>query len=239
MNMTRICLLPLGLLLFALTSAAQSLEFRVISWQGSIEGVHYVSGGQPVRLIAHEQTLSARHRVSGMEALELFREVVVDGQPRQAQVASIPLPQGMRRAILVLAPGPGGRLQGAWLNDNRAETGRGNFVFHNLATYPVALRVGDTTQVVRPQNRWVQPFARDARAAQVMAAVMDGDTPRHILNSSMRVHPEYRIIAIFRNGRPLAPNMAADAPVEFVLIYDQDQAVADEETARTSDQVVR
>lgn len=216
------------------------LDFRVISWQGSLEGLYYVSSGRPVTIRANEQSLSARYRVTGVDTLDLFREVVVDGQARQVQVGAVAIPQGMRRAILVLAPGQGGRLGGVWLNDNRAETGKGNFVFHNLASLPVALKVGEETQVMRPQARWVQPFGRNARSAQVMAAVMEGETPRHILNNELRVHPEYRVIFIFRNGRPIAQGMSADAPVEFLLIYDQEGAAPeDEEMARTSDQVGR
>ncbi len=206
-----------------LSATAGAFEFRALSWGGQIDGLFFEERGRRVEVRAGEADLSPRHPVSAREQLVLSRERSVDGRTVTVPVLTLPMPADMTRAILLLARSEANpdAVSGVWLNDSPGAFPNGSFVFHNLSRMPVAVRAEGTAHMVPVRGSWSRSFGAQARFGAVSAAIQDGEDVRAILNHRLRVHPEYRVIFLFRDGRPSAANSAqVDAPVEFLMLYD-------------------
>ena len=198
-----------------------AFEFRILSWYGSLDGLFIMEGPERRPLQGSEQRLSPPYNADG-ESIIIYREARVEGDSVPVPVATLPLP-GFRSAILVISQDARNpeRVSGVWLNDSKRTFPVGSFVFHNLSEHTVALQAVDEVHVLPSRGNWSRRFGRDARSARVTALVRDGDVQRAILNSNLKVHGDYRVIFIFRNGRAsMANSDQIDSPVEFIMLYD-------------------
>lgn len=196
-----------------------ALEFRVLSWQGMIDGLFIRDGAKSLPLSGFEQSLSAPVQISPSENLDIFRMVEIEGRQQPQRIASLPIPEGLTRAILVLMT-ENGSVGGVWIDDRRANFPPGSFALHNLSSQSIAIKVDDTSHMLAPRSSWNRAFIRNARSSQILSAIPEGESVRFIVNSRLRVHPDYRILYFFRDGRPLFVNGPIDEPIEFVMIYD-------------------
>lgn len=203
----------------------RALEFRVLSWNGQLDGIFLIESGKRVPLQGVEQTLSASQTVKEGKELVLYREVLVEGRLVPVPVATLALPENYSRAILVLAQNLENlnSVGGFWLNDSKSSFPSGSFVFHNLSKLPVALKAEDSVHMLDVRASWVRGFRPQSRFSSISAAIAEGDGFRVILNNRLKVHPEYRVIFVFRDGRAsMANSTEIDAPVEYVMIYDHE-----------------
>lgn len=208
-----------------LLSPLRALDFRVISWHGQLDGLFLVEGARRIPLQGAEQDLSPRQRITARKELVLYREARIEGRLVPVPVATLPVPADHTRALLVVAQDPANpnRVAGFWLDDSPNTFPAGSFVFHNLSKLPVALKAEDSVHRLGARESWSRGFPTDARFASVSAAATEGDAARIILDHRLKVHPDYRVIFIFRDGRAsMANSKEIDAPVEYVMIYDHE-----------------
>jgi hypothetical protein len=198
-----------------------AFEFRILSWYGSLDGLFIMEGPERRPLQGSEQSLSPTYSADG-ESIIIYREARVEGDSVPVPVVTLPLP-AFRSAILVISQDVQNpdRVSGVWLNDSKRTFPVGSFVFHNLSQHKVALQAVDEVHVLPSRENWSRRFGRDARSERVTAIVRDGDVQRTILNSNLKVHRDYRVIFVFRNGRASMANSGQiDSPVEFIMLYD-------------------
>jgi hypothetical protein len=222
------CLPPLRFfgilgLLFFLAVPLSALEFRVLSWQGSLDGIFLLEGSKRVPILGEESRLSPKQTAPSAEQLTLYREVMVEQRLVPVVVVALPMPREYSRAILVLSQNPANpsQVSGFWLNDTLSAFPVGSFVFHNLSQHSVALKVEGQVRMLESRESWQAGFSAASRRTHASAAIQDGEAIRHILNHALKTHPDYRILLVFRNGRPhMEGSDEIDMPVEYVMIYD-------------------
>jgi len=216
----RLLLLCLALLM---SPSLRALEFRVLGWNGPIDGIFLLEGNERIPLQSDGQNLSVRHQTPDSGDLILYREMLREEERVPVPVATLPKPRDYTRAILVIAQSPANpnQVAGMWIDDSAKTFPVGTFVFHNLSEQTVALNVADKTHMLMSRGSWSTGFLANSRTSGASAAIRDGDSIRFILGQDLKTHPEYRILFFFRKGRPhLEGSDEIDIPVEFVMIYD-------------------
>lgn len=204
---------------------AAALEFRVLSWSGSLERLSFDQAGKPVALVAHERSLSAMYTLPAGEKLRLCRDTLVEGKVARLPVAELSPPENMVRAILMLAAEGRGEaaLTGTWIDDGDEAHPKGQIAFLNFASLPVSIKVDAAVNVIPLRGTQLHRFPADATVVRLQAAVEKDGRAEFIANCGLRVHPDYKILVLFRNGRPdpssLSPDYVA-TPVEFLTFYD-------------------
>lgn len=208
------CLLPL---------AAQALEFRVLSWSGTVGNLHLATGagGKPIPLSAGEDALSPVYRTQGDAPLRLYR-TPAEGEiaPETEPIAVLPLPVGLERAILVLAPGSreGGGYAGLWLDDSEESRPDNSISLHNLSAMPVALSIGSEQVELAPRGNHCHRFSDTERLVPIQAAVPRGERWERVINDAQPVRRGFRILVIMREGRR-QPDGNIDV-LDRVTLYD-------------------
>lgn len=209
------------LLALLLPIAAQALEFRVLSWSGALNDLHLSTGrdAQTIPLVAGEDALSAPYRVQSTDVLRLFAIPVTDESVVEP-VATLSVPKNLERAILVLAPNPGAgdAYVGLWIDDSLESRPDNSVTLHNLASMPVALRLGATEVLLQPRESHAQVFGATERSLMIQAAIPRGSKWERVTSSPQPVRKGVRILIILRDGRRLADgSMSA---VDKVTLYD-------------------
>lgn len=208
-----VCLLPF---------AAQGLEFRVLSWSGTLSDLHLAtgSGSRTIPLRAGEDVLSPVYRMQGERALTLFGSSTKGGPVGTQPMATLPLPAGLERAILVLAPNPGegDAYVGLWLDDSPESRPENTITLHNLASMPVALRIGSEQVQLQPRESHGQGFTASERAVMIQAAIRRGERWERVISDPQPVKQGFRILVILRDGRRLADG--SREALDRVTFYD-------------------
>lgn len=210
-------------LILLLSAPLPALEFRVLSWHGGLDGIFLLQGANRIPLLGDGINLSERKNTPPGEQLTLYREVMVETRLVPVAVATLPIPKDYARAILVVSQNleyPN-LVSGFWLNDTLNDFPVGSFIFHNRADFAVALKVEETVHLLDQLASWHVGFLATTSRTRATVAIRDGEAVRLILNQSLKTHPRYRILLIFRNGRPNQEDSdEIDMPVEYLMIYD-------------------
>ncbi|MFA6961604.1 MAG: hypothetical protein WC205_12690 [Opitutaceae bacterium] len=204
---------------------AEAFEFRVLSWGGSIDHLSIDQAHKPVELAAYERSLSSVYTLPVGEKLSLYRDTLVDGKTVRTPVAEFTPPETLKRAILLLArAGAGGTaLVGTWIDDGEEAHPKGQIAFLNLSTLPVSIKVDTTVDVIPLRGTQLYRFPADAASVTMQAAVEKDGRAEFIASCGLRVHPDYKILVLFRNGRADPSSLSPDyiaTPVEFLTFYD-------------------
>lgn len=215
----------IGLLLFTvclLPSAARALEFRVLSWSGAIHDLTLNQGPGTENLVlkASEDLLSSPYRVKSERALLLYRAPARPETQEPTLVATLPLPEGMTHAILVLAPTPGngGGYTGLWIDDSPEARPVNTIAMHNLSARPLALKVADTQLELAPAGRHLHTFRERDRAVIIQAAMFNNGRWERVISGPQPVKPGFRILMILREGRRLSDG--SFTPIDRITFYD-------------------
>ena len=202
-----------------------ALEFRVLSWSGSLEHLSFDQAKKPVSLVVHERSLSPVYTLPSGEKLRLYRDTQVEGKTVRLPVAELAPPENIARAILLLAQDGRGEspLVGTWIDDGDEAHPKGQIAFLNFATLPVSIKVDATVNVIPQRGTQLHRFPVDAAVVKLQAAVEKDGRAEFIANCGLRVHPDYKILVLFRNGRADPSSLSPDyiaTPVEFLTFYD-------------------
>lgn len=212
---------PLRLLFLVLLLSPASLpalEFRVLAWSGPVEGLWLGRGGEVLPLVARERVLSPVFHLPGSGPVELSRENTVDGRVVREVLATFTPPEGLRRAILLLAS-KDGRHDGFWIDDDPEAHPAGTLRVQNLSAREVALQTGGAPFVLASGAVRGTAFG-DVKRVSIRAAVRgaDGDWTR-VAEVSQPVRGHYRVLVLIREGRA-TPDLAAPPPIELLSFYD-------------------
>lgn len=220
-------LAALALLFASVGGRLTALEFRTLSWSGSLDGLVYEWQGRLVPLVAGERDLSSTYVLPDGASLRIHRHAPANGSPspgdREPLLETTP-PPGLTKAILMLArEREGGALQALWIDDSEHAHPKGRLAFINLSGSDIAIRADDTTHMVPRQETRLHAFLDGASSVNMQAAVERAGRPEFVASCALRVHPDYKILVLFRDGRPdsgsLNPDYVATS-VEFLLFYD-------------------
>lgn len=215
-------------LLLALSGArAFALEFRMLSWSGSMQDLAYENQGRLAPITAEERSLSPVYTLRAGAPLRLHRvsAATAGADRREPELESLP-PAEMTKAILLLMRDAStGGLSAFWIDDDEKSHPKGSLAFINFSGSAITLRAdGDIYSIPASETR-LHPFATAGMAdVRVLAAIQRaGEDAKAVASCTLRVHPDYKILMLFREGRPdpgsLNPNYIA-TPVEFLLFYD-------------------
>ncbi|HSI08413.1 MAG TPA: hypothetical protein VK985_07460 [Rariglobus sp.] len=203
-----------------LTPAAHALEFRLLSWNGDIEGLNYANGQKPVPVIAREGTLSPKYPYTGAGPLVLFREIQKDGKTVREPVATLPPPAGFTHAILVLAAtdDAGTAYTARWINDSPEVRKAQTITYENLSSLPVAIKLGQEELTLESNAKLTRPTNPAVRRVALMVAAHTQTGWELVVSSSQPVRPGLRTLVILRDGRanPYGPT----EPVECLSFHD-------------------
>ena len=192
------------LLVFWLPRAASALQFRTLGWDAPVSGLYYSAAGREVALTAAPTALSPAFTLDHGDVLKLYR---LDADRTRRPAGSLPVPQGLARAILVLHVAADGSCSGRWLDDSPEATPAGALRVYNLASKPVALGVGNgAVHTLAPGADTLARFPLDARAIPVRLAAQVGDHWEAAMSISQPVRPRLRFIVLVRDGRPTLDN---------------------------------
>lgn len=220
MNLRRILrhVSRLGLALCLWAPAAQALDFRVLSWSGSPAGLHLSAGpgSKTVPLQAAEDVLSPVLSAPAGAVLKVFRSADTEEPPLAVLTPS----PGLERAILVLVPNPGegDAYLGLWLDDSPGARPENSITLHNLASTPVALKIGSEQALLQPFDRHVRRFSAAERTVMIQAAIPRDDGWKRVVSSPQPVKNGFRILVILRDGRPRADGSREE--LDRVTFYD-------------------
>ena len=219
-------LLPLfaGLLLPVLANAA--LEFRVLSWKGDIDDLHYHDGRAEVTIFAQERTLSPAYRHDSAAPIEFYRLRAATGQaPARIVLPTTQPPPSLTRALLVIHRVDEGKIQTHWLDDSAEDNPAGSLRLHNFSSRSLAVKIGDDTRMLNPSTNARIDFSAARRALPVqVAAEVDGEW-RRVASASQPVRSSYRLLVLLRDGRPSLEHPVG--LVEWIPFYDLPPAPAD------------
>lgn len=221
MNLPRGLALVLSLSLSLLASTAHALEFRVISWEGAIEGLFFDNAPKPVQILAQEGTLSPLYRKNGTAPLALFRETLVDEKLVRTPVPVPAPPEGLQRGILLLVRVPNAAQEaytGEWIDYADELNPPGTVRFCNYSSHPLALESSGEQWRQNPGEHRKLTFDVSRRAMQVQMAALLNQQWQRVANVSQPVRPGHRLLVILRDGRASA-GIAPD-PVEMIVLYD-------------------
>lgn len=185
---------------------ARALEFRVISWDGEISGLHFAQGTKSVEIITDEALFSPTYATNETTPLVLFREVTQDGKIIRVPAASLTPPPDFTRAILVLAAADAARttFTGVWINDAPEARPPQTITVRNLSTRTVALRFGATERTLPANETFTVPTDPAAQRIPFKMAALTETGWRVVASSSQAVRPGRRTLILLRDGRPQA-----------------------------------
>lgn len=182
----------------------RAVEFRLISWEGQIQGLKYSNGKTQVDIAAGEGSLSSVFRFEGPGPLILYREVEQEGKTVREPMAALPVPEGFTQAIILLAYADAAKktFTGLWINDAPEARPPQTITYRNLSSYPVAIKLGTTEYTVPPHG--IRAQATDPRVQRMVFKAV-AHTPagwKSIVSTIQPVRPGLRTLVIMRDGRP-------------------------------------
>jgi hypothetical protein len=197
-----------------------ALEFRVLSWSGSINDVRFRNGRAETVISGEETSLSPLYKVDGAGPLKLYRTLEKEEKAVEEAVATLPLPEGLTRALLMLSPvaDAPGTYTGMWLDDAAEANPAGTLRVYNFTSRNLAVKAGDWQAVLAPKATDQFRFDPAARSLPVQVAARIGEAWQRVVNYSQPVRPRYHLLAIFRDGRPKP--LQETALVDHVIVYD-------------------
>ncbi|HSI07973.1 MAG TPA: hypothetical protein VK985_05235 [Rariglobus sp.] len=211
-----------GIAFFCVPSAsAQTVEFRVLSWDGPIENLSYDSEGKSIPLSAAENGLSLPYRFQGGAALELYREEKIDEKIVRVPVARLPLPANLTKAILVLARSGDDKhsYAGMWMDDSFDARPVNCLKFFNLSHVPVALKIGtEDIQLAPQESSKLLPFDLKTRSLPLKVAVNSGAGWEVVSSERQTVREGLRILVLFHDGH--TDSEGNRTLIDFVKLYD-------------------
>lgn len=216
---TRVLLILLLAVAF-LSPAARALEFRLLSWDGTIEDLNYANGQKAVPVVAREGSLSPAYKFTGAGPLVLFREVRREEKTVREPVATLTPPAGFTHAILMLAAtDPAGTAYTArWINDSPEVRQAQTITYENLSSLPVAIKLGQEELALEPSAKLTRPTNPDVYRLSLMVAARTQKGWEMVISSSQPVRRGLRTLVIIRDGRdnPHGPR----EPVECLSFND-------------------
>ncbi|MDF3057791.1 MAG: hypothetical protein K0R17_2006 [Rariglobus sp.] len=203
-----------------LSPAARALEFRLLSWAGTIEDLNYANGQKPVAVVAREGSLSPKYQFTGAGPLVLFREIQRDGKTVREPVASLTPPVGFTHAILMLAATDtaGTAYTARWINDSPEVRKSQTITYENLSSLPVAIKLGQEELALEPDAKLTRPTNPDVYRLALKVAARTQNGWEMVISSSQPVRRGLRTLVIIRDGRenPYGPK----EPVECLAFND-------------------
>lgn len=186
-----------------LAPSSRALEFRLLSWSGSLEDLKYSNGSRVVEIMAGDSSLSPKYQFTGTGPLVLFREIKQDDKIVRQPVASLSPPEGFTHAILVLtaADDAGTHYVARWINDSPEVRKAQTITYENLSSYSVAIKLGEEELTLAPLERLTRPTNSSRMRLTLKVAAQKGGGWELVSSSSQPIRPGLRTLVILRDGR--------------------------------------
>ncbi|MDF3058001.1 MAG: hypothetical protein K0R17_2216 [Rariglobus sp.] len=198
---TRLVILFCAIAILASTSSA--LEFRLLSWAGTIDDLKYANGQKPVEIVAWDSALSPKYQLTGAGPLVLFREIKQEEKTIRVPVATLPPPTGSTHAILLLSATDASNqaYTAVWIDDSPEVRKAQTITYYNLSSYPVLIKLGTEEISLAPQAMSIRATdpAFERLALKVAAQTEAGW--EIVASRSHAIRPGLRTLVILRDGR--------------------------------------
>lgn len=202
---------------FTLGLCAEGVQFRVLSWDGPIQGLKYDADRTPVEITAADDCFSPPYSIKKTAPLELYR----DPQPGRERmpVAMVPAPDAsFSRAILVLAATSDGRYAGRWIDDSPETHPAGTLRIHNFTRLPLAFQSGARQWQQAPGEVHSIGIAPSLRQTPLRIAGLINGKWDMLWGSLLPMRKNYRVHVFVRDIPP--PGEPLSDPVYPLILYD-------------------
>jgi len=208
-------------LVLTLVAPLHAFEFRVVSWNGEITGLHFATGRTSTEIVSDEGLFSRSYRWNEPGPLVLFREIQQEDKTVRVTAATLTPPPDATRLILVLAPTDATRttFTGLWIDDSAEARPPQTITVRNLSSLTVALRFGATERTLAGNEAFTLPTDPGKRRVPFRMAALTGQGWEVIASSSQEVRPGRRTLILLRNGHP-QPSAATEL-IDMVTLNDR------------------
>lgn len=197
-------LILVGTLIFP--SLGRALDFRVVSWEGEITGLHFATGKKNVEIMADEGLFSPWYSLIEPGPLVFFREVQQEDKILRIPVVTLTPPVDFTRAILVLAATDASRATytGIWIDDSLEARPPQTLTVRNLSSHTVALKIGSNERILAIDEIFTFPTDANAQRIPFKMAAFTQSGWAVVANSSQAIRRGRRTLILLRDGRPQA-----------------------------------
>jgi hypothetical protein len=211
----------LGLVLAAVLTKANAVEFRLINFDGSDSTLKYAEKGKVITVSASENGLSEPYQFTGSGPLVLFKEVIREEKVVRETAATVSLPAAATHAIVIIAATDSSlKTYAAVLVDDSPESRPAETIrFVNLTSYTTAFKFAGTEfSIASGGNHQVRFDPALQRIILRGAANVNGSWTL-ISGNPVPVRAGLRILILMRNGRAVIGD--ATSAVDMLSFYDR------------------
>lgn len=197
-------LLSLSLLSIGCSFPLRALEFRLVSWEGKISNLKYSNGSTQVPVEADESALSPVYHLKNSGPLVLYKEVQTEGKIVREPVATLPIPENFKKAIILLAYADATRktYTGSWINDAPDIRPPQTVTYRNFSIRPVAIKLGTEEHIIPPLGGHTQTTDAAVQRVVFKLAAHTSSKWEVVANTIQPVRPGLRTLVLLREGRP-------------------------------------
>jgi hypothetical protein len=202
MNFRRVSLL----FLFAACTLlpVRAIELRFINWDGDESELKFTNKGKVVTIHAAESSLSPVYTFDGPGPLVLFKEILVEGKKVRQPAATLAVPAGFIRAIVVIAATDATltTYAGVWIDDAPETRPKGSIRLLNLSNHEVAFKVDASEFTLPPSGNHQVSAPSNVRRILMQAATQVNGKWEVVANNPLPVRSGLRLLLLLRDGRP-------------------------------------
>ncbi len=183
--------------------SSHALEFRLLSWSGTIEDLKYTNGQKPIEVAAWDSALSPPYKFTGTGPLVFFREVLVDDKKVRVPVATLPPPEGITHAIILMAAtdSSGQAYTAIWMNDSPEVRKAQTITYRNFSSYPVVIKLGTEEIPLDPKEVCTRTTNPELQRLPLQIAARTTTGWEVISSLSQPIRPGLRTLVLLRDGR--------------------------------------
>lgn len=209
-------------LFFALMplAALRAVELRFLNLEGHENALKFTSKGKTVAITADENSLSPIYHFEGPGALELFKEIVVDGKTTRVPSATLAVPTELTHAVVLLIAGnaSSSNYSGVWIDDSPVTRPAGTVLLLNRSRHPLSFKIDEAEFTLVPKATHQLPFSSTVKRVAVKADAEVAGRWESVIGNPLPVRPGVRVLLLLRDGRP-QPGMPTNL-VDMVSFYD-------------------
>ncbi len=193
----------LSCMIAGLAAPVHALEFRLLSWGGSIDNLKYANGQNSIDVVAWDSALSPPYTFTGTGPLVFFREVLVEDKTVRIPVATLPPPEGFTHAIILMAAtdSSGQAYTAIWLNDSPEVRKAQTITYRNLSSYPVMIKLGTEEIPIDPKETLTRTTDPTLQRLPLKIAAQTAAGWTIITSSAQPIRPGLRTLVLLRDGR--------------------------------------
>lgn len=166
------------------TADEVDIRFRVVTWEPQLpSAIRYLSAGETVLIDRLNNSLrSPFFKYRGPADFVLFPGPekgarALDPEALPAPLARVTLPEGIKTALLLLAPTPDGAnsFEALVINDAPSAFPFDSYLFVNRCSRKITIKIADHKQIIEPGTRYLLTNSDHSKAMHLIVSVQTDD----------------------------------------------------------------